>query len=265
MFDKKTITTPELCDEDKTVLIYSDLSPSKEGSKEKGTDKELRKRVNTVGQIKKLGEQIRHVISVAMLSEGWNCQTVTHIMGLRAFSSQLLCEQIIGRGLRRTSYELNEDGLFEPEYVNIFGIPFSFIPQEDSGLEGPKPPSPKLPIFPDPEKERYKITWPHIERVDFDLKPILEADLTKVEPLEISKIIKIADLAPKINGQPDYEKIKTIDMEKLVKEKDIRLQELMFTVAVNIYHQVNYDWKDKINTEFALSQLFKIVNEFFGF
>ena len=262
MFDKKRINIPELCVEDKTVLIYSDLSQSKEGSKEKGTDKELRERVNTVGQIKKPGEQIRHIISVAMLSEGWNCQTVTHIMGLRAFSSQLLCEQIIGRGLRRTSYELNEDGLFEPEYVNIFGIPFSFIPQEDFGTEGSKPPSPKLPIFPDPEKERYKIIWPHIERIDFDLKPILQADFSKVESLEISEIRTIADLAPKIDGKPDYERIETINMEKLVEEKDIRLQRLMFEAATNVYDQVSYGWKDKINTEFALSQLFKIVDEF---
>ena len=64
------------------------------------------------------------MISVGMLSEGWDAKTVTHIMGLRAFTSQLLCEQVVGRGLRRTSYDVNpETGLFEPEYVNIFGVP----------------------------------------------------------------------------------------------------------------------------------------------
>jgi type III restriction enzyme len=62
-----------------------------------------------------------------MLSEGWDAKTVTHIMGLRAFSSQLLCEQVVGRGLRRTSYDVAEDGLFEAEYVNIFGVPFTFL------------------------------------------------------------------------------------------------------------------------------------------
>ena len=254
MFDKGTITIPELCKEDKTVLIYSDLDSSK--------DSKLREQVNTVGQIGKTGEQIRHVISVAMLSEGWNCQTVTHIMGLRAFSSQLLCEQIVGRGLRRTSYDLNEKGLFDPEYVNIFGIPFSFIPQEESSGARVKSPSPKFPIFPDTEKEKYKIFWPNIDRIDFELKPILKVDFSKVEPLKISEVRKIADLAPKINGKPDYEKIKTIDMERLIEEKDLRIQRLVFTASKIVYDQINPTWKEKINKDFAFSQLIHIVEKF---
>ena len=80
--------------------------------------------VDTVGKTGQPGEQIQNVISVGMLSEGWDAKTVTHIMGLRAFSSQLLCEQVVGRGLRRTSYDVDpKTGLFEPEYVNIFGMP----------------------------------------------------------------------------------------------------------------------------------------------
>ncbi len=256
MFDKNRISIPELCKKEKTALIYSDLDFSKE------KDKELREKVNTVGQIGKPGEQLRHIISVAMLSEGWNCQTVTHIMGLRAFSSQLLCEQIVGRGLRRTSYDLNEKGFFDPEYVNIFGIPFSFIPQEESQDGNPRPSSPKLPIFSDPEKEKYKITWPNVERIDFNINPFLKVDFGKIEPLRISEIRKIADLAHEINGQPDYEKIKTIDMEKLITEKDVRMQRLIFTASANVYDQINPDWKRKVNKEFAFSQLLHIVEEF---
>jgi type III restriction enzyme len=91
----------------------------------------LRQQVDTVGKPGLPGENIQNVISVGMLSEGWDARTVTHIMGLRAFSSQLLCEQVIGRGLRRTSYDVDEEtGLFSPEYVNIFGIPFTFLPHE---------------------------------------------------------------------------------------------------------------------------------------
>ncbi|MDE0091860.1 MAG: DEAD/DEAH box helicase family protein [Oligoflexia bacterium] len=256
MFDKKKITIPELCKEEKTALIYSDLDFSKE------KDKELREKVNTVGQTGKPGEQLRHIISVAMLSEGWNCQTVTHIMGLRAFSSQLLCEQIVGRGLRRTSYDLNKEGFFDSEYVNIFGIPFSFIPQEESQDGNPRPASPKLPIFSDPEKEKYKIIWPNVERIDFNLKPCLTVDFEKIEPLRISEIRKIADLAPEINGQPDYKKIKTIDMEKLITEKDVRIQRLIFTASAIVYDQISPDWKKKVNKEFAFSQLIHIVEEF---
>ena len=72
------------------------------------------------------GEKVQCVIGVDMLSEGWDAQTVTHILGLRAFTSQLLCEQVVGRGLRRISYDLNDEGLLDPEYVTVFGIPFTF-------------------------------------------------------------------------------------------------------------------------------------------
>ena len=252
MFTGKRITIKELCDEETTLLIYSDI--------ESGKQEELRKKVNTVGKRDATGEHIRHVISVAMLTEGWNCQTVTHIMGLRAFSSQLLCEQIVGRGLRRTSYELNDKGMFDPEYVNIFGIPFSFIPQEDAGGGSPRPASPRVPIYPDPDKEMYKITWPDVERIDHNIRPKLSVDFAKVEPLEISRIAKIAELAPEVDGQPDYDKIKTIDLEKLVQAT--RMQELLFETTANVYDQMNYDWQEKINQAFAIQQILGIVEDF---
>ena len=82
--------------------------------------------MNTVGKPDRLGEQIRCVVSVAMLTEGWDANTVTHILGIRAFGTQLLCEQVVGRALRRQSYDLNQDGLFDVEYADILGIPFDF-------------------------------------------------------------------------------------------------------------------------------------------
>jgi len=104
--------------------------PGRKLSKQEVAER-LRDTVYTVGKAGRPGEKIQNVISVGMLSEGWDAKTVTHIMGLRAFSSQLLCEQVIGRGLRRTSYEVNpQTGLFDPEYVNVFGIPFTFLPHE---------------------------------------------------------------------------------------------------------------------------------------
>src|SRR6266850_2194382 len=90
----------------------------------------LREVMNTVGRPGTLGGSIRCVVSVSMLTEGWDANTVTHVLGVRAFSTQLLCEQVIGRALRRQSYELNEDGpntgLFNVEYADILGIPFDF-------------------------------------------------------------------------------------------------------------------------------------------
>lgn len=93
------------------------------------TDEDLMREVlNTVGKPGKLGERVRCVVSVSMLTEGWDANTVTHILGLRAFQSQLLCEQVIGRGLRRMSYALNDAGHFDPEYAEVYGVPFDFIP-----------------------------------------------------------------------------------------------------------------------------------------
>ena len=252
IFSEKQITINELCDKEKTVLIYSDI--------ESGKQDELREKVNTVGKQGKSGEQVRHVISVSMLTEGWNCQTVTHIMGLRAFSSQLLCEQIVGRGLRRTSYELNDKGMFDPEYVNIFGIPFSYIPHEDAGGKIPRPASPRKPIFPDRDREKYKITWPNVERIDYNLRSKLRVDFDKVGTLKIAQITTIAELAPEINGQPDYDKIKAIDLEE--RRPYIRMQTLLFKTARNVYDQINYDWQKKVNKDFALQQLFYIVETF---
>ncbi len=91
------------------------------------TDAELLREVmNTVGKVGKLGESIRCVVSVSMLTEGWDTNTVTHVLGVRAFGTQLLCEQVIGRALRRQSYELNEEGKFNVEYADVLGIPFDF-------------------------------------------------------------------------------------------------------------------------------------------
>jgi type III restriction enzyme len=102
----------------------------------------LREVMNTVGKAGKLGESIRCVISVSMLTEGWDANTVTHILGVRAFGTQLLCEQVVGRGLRRRSYAVNKDGMFDAEYAEVYGVPFSFIPSAGSEKDprpGPTP------------------------------------------------------------------------------------------------------------------------------
>ena len=262
-FDKGKVSISKHLCKDQKVVIHSDIDPPIERKTSKRENlEEKREIVGTVGQRGKPGEQITHIISVAMLSEGWNCQTVTHIMGLRAFSSQLLCEQVIGRGLRRTSYEKNDEGRFDPEYVKILGIPFALLPQEESGKGRPRQVNPKWEIFPDPAKEKYKITWPNIERIDFDLKPILKVDWHKVDPLKVSDVRTIAELAPEVNGQPNYDKIKIIDLKGSLGQKGIRLQTLIFEKARSVYERIHLDWKNKVNPAFALCQIFGIVEKF---
>ena len=103
------------------------------------TDEDLLREVmNTVGKAGKLGEHVKCVVSVSMLTEGWDANTVTHVLGVRAFGTQLLCEQVVGRGLRRMSYAANAKGHFSPEYAEVYGVPFSFIPCSGA-VTDPKP------------------------------------------------------------------------------------------------------------------------------
>lgn len=126
------------------------------------TDAEvLREVMNTVGRPGRLGETIRCVVSVSMLTEGWDANTVTHILGVRAFGTQLLCEQVVGRGLRRQSYELNADGLFDVEYADILGIPFDFTAKPV--VVKPKPPKPVTRVQAVKTREALEIVFPRVQ------------------------------------------------------------------------------------------------------
>jgi type III restriction enzyme len=135
----------------------------------------LREVMNTVGKKGRLGEQIRCVVSVSMLTEGWDANTVTHILGVRAFGTQLLCEQVVGRGLRRQSYELNEQGLFDVEYADILGIPFDFAAQPVIGK--PTKPADTVRVHAIREREALAITFPRVDGYRVELpEERLEAD-----------------------------------------------------------------------------------------
>src|SRR5271166_3371861 len=121
----------------------------------------LREVMNTVGKSGRLGEGIRCVVSVSMLTEGWDTNTVTHIVGVRAFGTQLLCEQVVGRALRRQSYEMNEKGLFPVEYADILGIPFAFTAKP---VAAPVlPPKPVFRVQAVKERAPLEIVFPRVE------------------------------------------------------------------------------------------------------
>jgi type III restriction enzyme len=221
----------------------------------------LRRTVDTVGKPGEPGEQIQHVISVGMLTEGWDAKTVTHIMGLRAFSSQLLCEQVVGRGLRRTSYDINnETGLFEPEYVNIFGVPFTFLPHESPKGTAPPPPSARTRIEPLRSREQFAISWPNVLRIEHVYKPGLRLDPASVEPLEISayETPRMVELAPMMDGKPDFDRMSEINLEKL--RSEVRLQRSIFEAALSVFEEMRHSWKGSINDLFA--QLVPLVENF---
>lgn len=133
------------------------------------TDEDLLREVmNTVGKPGKLGEHVKCVVSVSMLTEGWDAQTVTHILGVRAFGTQLLCEQVVGRALRRMSYAANAQGMFDAEYAEVYGVPFSFIPCSGATPE-PKPPKPITRVRALEERTACEITFPRLLGYRYDV------------------------------------------------------------------------------------------------
>ena len=122
----------------------------------------LREVMNTVGSHGRLGDSIRCVVSVSMLTEGWDANTVTHVLGVRAFGTQLLCEQVIGRALRRQSYDLNEENLFNVEYADVLGIPFDFTAKPV--VAPPQPPRETVQVRAvSPERDHLEIRFPRVE------------------------------------------------------------------------------------------------------
>ncbi len=281
-FDRRRVFIDELCDEERTLHIDSGVLKRAEESEEPIAEvveddsdngpaipkltadqraEQLRRMVDTVGRPGQPGEQIQNVVSVGMLSEGWDAKTVTHIMGLRAFSSQLLCEQVVGRGLRRTSYEVHgETGLFEPEYVNIFGVPFTFLPHESDEDVAPKPPTPKAAIEPVTEKADFEIKWPNIIRIEHVYQPRLSLDWERVERLELnaSETAQVAELAPIVDGKPDISKVSSIDLEALAQE--YRTQKIVFETARDVYDQMQASWSG--SRESLIAKLVKLVEQF---
>src|SRR5258705_2295835 len=151
------------------------------------TDQELLREVmNTVGKPGQLGGAIRCVVSVSMLTEGWDANTVTHVLGIRAFGTQLLCEQVIGRALRRQSYDLNEEGLFNVEYADVFGIPFDFTAKPV--IAPPQPPRETVQVKAmRPERDALEIRFPRVEgyRVELPTER-LTADFNDDSILELT-------------------------------------------------------------------------------
>ncbi len=260
---------PELNAPDKTLRVDSRVLDKAEIGESAGTDKDyearlkaivgaaaipedrkqnllalkkeelLREIVDNVGKRGRAGQDLRHVVSVAMLSEGWDAKNVTHIMGLRAFTSQLLCEQVIGRGLRRVSYDtepvVGPDGverqLFRAEYVNVFGVPLSIFQDAGEGGEAPPPPRPSTQVESLPDRNPLEIRWPNVLRVETVVRSVLTLDWDVVEPLRLDPAHTplIAEIAPAIGGATAWDQIQTIDLEKLPDE--FRQQRLVFKAA----------------------------------
>lgn len=169
--------------------LLADAESENPNANKKDAAEELRRIVSTVGKVGHPGEKVRCVVSVNMLSEGWDANNVTHILGLRAFGSQLLCEQVVGRGLRRMDYAVDPaTGLLSPEYVDIFGVPFSLIPFK--GREPGKPTGPddslKNEVKALPDRGQFEIKFPIVEGYAVALKRnLIKCDVSKTEKTKL--------------------------------------------------------------------------------
>lgn len=251
------------------IVTAARISPTRKAQL-RGLKKEelLRAIVDNVGKRDTPGQDLQKVISVAMLSEGWDAKNVTHIMGLRAFTSQLLCEQVIGRGLRRVSYDTEPvrcpDGvtraLFRPEYVNVFGVPLSIF---QDGQDGQPPPAPKpsTQIEALAQRAELEISWPNIQRVDVVVRPTLRVNWAQVTSLKIdpAQLHVSADLAPALGGAADLSKAVSIDLEQL--PEDFRLQRLLFLAAHKALGTLAHGFKG--SQTFLVQQLVGLVEQFF--
>jgi type III restriction enzyme len=252
----------ELEDEEKLIRIDQEALEkleSDDGSSKDELQQIERQKFNSVGKTGKPGEQIQCVVGVNMLSEGWDARTVTNILGLRAFTSQLLCEQVVGRGLRRVSYDLNENGLFDAEYVTVFGIPFSFLPVE--GDANPKPPvKPKTLIQPLEDRVDLSISIPNVIRISKKINNFIELDIKSIPSLELDlkDCPSVIEIAPIQDSQPRFDKIEQLNLDELAERS--RYQSIILNASVRIHETLGKSWQGDPSSH--ISQLNKLFEKF---
>lgn len=265
-----------------TLRIDSDLLSAAESEDQKATRKEaaeeLRKIVSTVGRVGEPGEHIRCVVSVNMLSEGWDANNVTHILGLRAFHSQLLCEQVVGRGLRRMDYTPDPTtGLLTAEYVDIFGVPFSLIPFKGRDPKKGAPPEdrPKHEVMALPERKGFEIRFPIVEGYVVDLKRnLIRCDVAQVErtALDPGTTPTAAFVRPQVGYQVGHPSAHGgFGFEEVNRQEyydSVHLQTIEFEIAreiVRVLTETAHPGKERLKTQsrgMLFPQVLKVVQDY---
>jgi len=191
----------------------------------------LREVMNTVGKAGKLGEHVRCVVSVSMLTEGWDANTVTHILGVRAFGTQLLCEQVVGRGLRRMSYAAGDDGRFTPEYAEVYGVPFSFIPTSGSS-SSPAPGSLSTRVRALEDRIACEITFPRLTGYRYEIPSRrLSAAFSEASQYALST----ADIPTKTDNRPIVGEGSIHTLDDLKNRRDAEVAFLLAKLTLEKY------------------------------
>ncbi|MBI3457151.1 MAG: DEAD/DEAH box helicase family protein [Candidatus Rokubacteria bacterium] len=214
------------------------------------------------------GRDVRCIVSVGMLTEGWDCNTVTHIVGLRPFMSQLLCEQVVGRGLRRPSYEVGEDGRLTEEVAKIFGVPFQVIPFK-ANPHGPRPPTPKRHhVHAVPGKEVFELRFPRVEGYRQAIRNRVTVDWSAVAPLRLDPMnippeVQVKAGLPSNHGRPSLTgpgRLEKVDLNPYRSGR--RLQELVFELGAALTREYAAQASCEAPSHVLFPQIAKIVGQY---
>ncbi|MBI3106973.1 MAG: DEAD/DEAH box helicase family protein [Candidatus Rokubacteria bacterium] len=216
------------------------------------------------------GRDARCIVSVGMLTEGWDCSTVTHIVGLRPFMSQLLCEQVVGRGLRRSSYEVGEDGKLAEEVAKVFGVPFQVIPfKENKG--GARPPAPKRHhVHAVPARAAYQIRFPRVEGYRQAIRNRVTVDWAAVpsitlDPMKIPPEVEVKAALPNNKGRPSLTApgcLERVDLNPY--RSGYRLQQIAFDMAADLTRDYVAHPGCEAPAHVLFPQLARIVERYLG-
>ena len=214
------------------------------------------------------GRDVRCIVSVGMLTEGWDCNTVTHIIGLRPFMSQLLCEQVVGRGLRRSSYELNDDGRFSEEVSKVLGVPFEVIPFK-ANPTGPAPPKLKRHhVHAIPEKVKFELKYPRVESYTQAIRNRVTMDWETVPPLtlqpgKIPPEVEMKGLSFNNRGRQSLSGPGKLEGTSLADYRSQhRMQKLVFELAASLTKDYTSQARCDVPSHVLFKQLVPIVQRY---
>jgi type III restriction enzyme len=214
------------------------------------------------------GRDVRCIVSVGMLTEGWDCNTVTHIVGLRPFMSQLLCEQVVGRGLRRSSYEVGDDGRLGEEVAKVFGVPFQVIPFKENTRTSRPPAQKRHHVHAVPARAALEIRFPRVEGYRQAIRNRVALDWTAVpsvtlDPMKIPPEVEVKAALPSNRGRPALTgpgKLERVDLNPY--RSGYRMQEIVFDMAADLTRQYAGRQACEVPAHVLFPQLARIVQRF---
>lgn len=213
------------------------------------------------------GRDVRCIVSVGMLTEGWDCGTVTHIIGLRPFMSQLLCEQVVGRGLRRRSYEVDDKDRLNEEVAQVLGVPFEVIPFKANKATAGPPKDRRYHVHAIPSKAKHEIRFPRVEGYTQTVRNRVTVDWPAVptltlEPERIPPEVEVKALSVNNQGRMTLSGPGRIDQVKLDEFRARhRLQELAFDMARALTREMCRDG-DGVPPHVLFPQLVPIIRRY---